>query len=305
MSPIALALLALVVAGQGTPLTVYQIQLRADGSAIWTVEHRYPLGDQVSSQLFEQASKSLESYATDYGNRLASLVGRISEQLGRPVSVEGLNVTARVVETLTGRVGTIRVEFTWIGFAQTHEDGRLEVGDVFIGGLVLLEGESLRLAFPQGYETIKVAPNPDASGPSFVEWGGRRVFPDGEPYALLVPASPHSGPASGPSGSTGRSAPFVDPWTITLFAAPTISAVVAALVWTRRRSRPSPQWTSDEVGAVLEVIRRYGGTVTQSKIVKETGLSKSTVSTVLKILEREGVVARQKAGREKLVRLLR
>jgi hypothetical protein len=137
-----------VVAGQGAQITIYQIQLRTDGSALWTVEHRYPLGEKDSSDLFDQASKSLGSLAESYRSRLESVVSRVSSQLGRPMSVENLTVTAKVAETLTGSVGVIRIDFVWKGFAKLV-DGKLEVGDVFIGGLVLLDGESLRFVFPE------------------------------------------------------------------------------------------------------------------------------------------------------------
>jgi uncharacterized membrane protein len=74
---------------------------------------------------------------------------------------------------------------------------------------------------------------------------------------------------------------------------------------TRGRNERSAAYASDDVGRVLEVINRHGGAVAQSKIVEESGQLKSTVSTILKVLEREGVVVRQKAGRKKLVRLAR
>jgi hypothetical protein len=52
MTTVTLLLLALVVAGQGEQIAVYQIQLRTDGSALWTVEHRYLLGEKDSADLF-------------------------------------------------------------------------------------------------------------------------------------------------------------------------------------------------------------------------------------------------------------
>ena len=298
-------LLALVVAGQGAQITAYQVQLRTDGSALWTVEHRYPLGEKTSADLFDQASRSLGSLAESYRSRLESVVSRVSSQLGRPMSVENLTVTAKVTETLTGSVGVIRIDFVWKGFAKLV-GGKLEVGDVFIGGLVLLDGESLRFVFPEHLSLAEVSPKPDMSGPGFVGWAGRKVFQDGEPRIVLAPSMPtQQGPLTGPSSSPERSPQFLDPWTLAAFGAAAAVIAIGAVTLARGRNKRSAAYASDDVGTVLEVIRRHGGAVTQSTIVKESGLSKSTVSTILKVLEREGVVVRQKAGREKLVRLAR
>jgi hypothetical protein len=171
MTPLTPLLLALVVAGQGEQITVYQIQLKTDGSALWIVEHRCPLGEKDSADLFEQASKSLGSLTESYRSRLESIVSRISIQLGRPMSVENLTVTAKVTETLTGSVGVKRIDFVWKGFARLV-DGKLEVGDVFIGGLVLLDGESLRFVFPEHLSIAEVSPKPDTIRAVFVGWAG-------------------------------------------------------------------------------------------------------------------------------------
>jgi uncharacterized membrane protein len=139
-----------------------------------------------------------------------------------------------------------------------------------------------------------------------VGWAGRKVFQDGEPRIVLAPSMPsQQGPLAGPSPSSERPSQFLDPWILAAFGAAAAVIAIGAVAFTRGRNKRSLAYASDDVGTVLEVIRRHGGAVTQSKIVKESGLSKSTVSTILKVLEREGVVVRQKAGREKLVRLAR
>ncbi len=294
----------MVVAAQGAQITVYQIHIRSDGSALWTIEHRYPLGEKTSSDLFDQVSRSLSSLAEGYKSRLESVVSKISTQLRRPMSIENLTVTARVTDTLTGSVGVIRVEFVWRGFAKVLDTDNIEVGDVFIGGLVLLEGESLRFVFPEGMSVSEVSPKPDVTGAGFVEWSGRRVFSDGEPriFLALSPAS-QLNPSRGPSLPLQGASHLLEPWIVAGLAITAGIISVGAIVLVRGKHKKASAYASDDVGTVLEVIRRHGGTVTQSTIVKESGLSKSTVSMILKVLEREGVVVRQKAGREKLVRL--
>jgi predicted transcriptional regulator len=192
-----------------------------------------------------------------------------------------------------------------MGFAKLV-DRKLEVVDVFIGGLVLLDGKSLRFVFPEHLSIAEVSPKPDTCGLGFVGWAGRKVFQDGEHLIDLAPSmQTQQGPLTGPSPFSERPFRFLDSWVLAAFGVVAAVIAIGAVALTRGRNKRSAACASDDVGMVLEAIRRYGGAVDQSKIVKESGLSKSTVSTILKVLEREGVLVRQKAGREKLVRLAR
>jgi uncharacterized membrane protein len=57
-------------------------------------------------------------------------------------------------------------------------------------------------------------------------------------------------------------------------------------------------------GLIIAVLEKYGGSVPQTLIVKETKIPQPTVSKVLKALEEEGLVARERQGRVKVVKLL-
>ncbi len=54
---------------------------------------------------------------------------------------------------------------------------------------------------------------------------------------------------------------------------------------------------------ILEFITRKGGEALQSEIWAETGLSKATVSRVLKEMEQKGLISRKKYGATKIVRI--
>ncbi len=56
-------------------------------------------------------------------------------------------------------------------------------------------------------------------------------------------------------------------------------------------------------GKILEFLAKKGGEALQSEILFETGLSKVTVSRVLKEMERKGLISRKKYGNTKVVRL--
>jgi uncharacterized membrane protein len=54
----------------------------------------------------------------------------------------------------------------------------------------------------------------------------------------------------------------------------------------------------------LRFLEKYGGSAPQTLIVKETKIPQPTVSKVLKVLEEKGLVARERLGRTKVVKLL-
>jgi uncharacterized membrane protein len=54
----------------------------------------------------------------------------------------------------------------------------------------------------------------------------------------------------------------------------------------------------------LRFLEKYGGSAPQPLIVKETKIPQPTVNKVLKALEEKGLVARERFGRIKVVKLL-
>ncbi|MEM4417439.1 MAG: MarR family transcriptional regulator [Nitrososphaerota archaeon] len=284
-------ILLLVVPLQTIPqFTDYKIALSPDGSAEWVVEYRYPVreGDE---HFFRMAVDRLNETAAGYADRIRTVVAEASNLIGREMAVEGFTVDARLVETLSGNVAIITLKFKWMDFATVTQDGEVRVGDVFVGGLFLLEGERLRIEYPAKMSISEVRPPPDSLGPGYVEWVGKRSFSDGEPKLILKP------------GETAISDGWAAGGVAVILAGAGVSGAVTAFVLGKRLvKRPAGH---GDVQKVLEIIRRHGGSVPQSEIVRESGLPKSTVSAVLKYLEDEGKVVRTRVGREKNVKLAR
>jgi len=284
--------LVLLIASTPTPYTTYQVVVQADGSAVWIVEHRFPLSMPGEGEAFQDIVASLAGLKEDYRARIGSIVSETSRALGREMSIEEFNVSSRVVNTVGGPMGVVRVEFTWKGFSRVAEDGSLELGDAFIGGFYLSEGETLRVSAPPGYEIAEARPAPDSLGNGEVEWRGRLVFNDGEPHLLIKPSAPPTPHPQSPLTQGGE---------LVYYAAGSAAASALAYLFLRQRRPRNPR--RSEVDAVIDVLRSHGGRAYQSQIVRESGLSKSTVSVILKALEAEGRVMREKVGREKIVRL--
>jgi uncharacterized membrane protein len=87
-----------------------------------------------------------------------------------------------------------------------------------------------------------------------------------------------------------------------LLVAVAASGASAALLMRRRGSVRVKESGFREI---IEVLRRHGGEAPQHAIVEETGLSKASVSMMLKALEASGVVVRVKSGKTKVVRLVK
>lgn len=286
-------LMALALASSSTHVTVYQVLLFPDGSAEWTIEHRFPLSTPEEAEAFEEVSSGLENLTIEYRATMESLVAEASLTLARPMKIEDFKVEAEIVKSVSGEMGLIEVAFVWRGFGRVAESGYLEVGDVFVGGFYLSDGETFRVTVPKGFEISEVKPAPDGVGTDYAEWRGRIVFPDGEPRIVLRPIA---------TAWLAPQALRFDMVLLNIAIASTLALSITYAVLRRRGRRPPRE---SELDTVLRVIKSHGGVVYQSQIVRESGLSKSTVSTILKTLEAEGRVVREKEGREKLVRLAR
>jgi DNA-binding transcriptional ArsR family regulator len=292
MQPLLLAILV-VTSLVPEPVTVYSIHLLDDGSSRWIVEQRFPLGP-AESEIPENLSETLSIRAAEYQERLSAIVEDASRSLGREMSLENVSVEARVLETISGRMGVIRLSFIWRGFAKVSQPGVVVVGDVFLGGLYLAEGESLRIYLPEGYSVVDARPRPDDFGEHYVGWDGRRIFADGEPRIVASRQTPAA-------GAEGQST-WIDLWLLAILTAAAVTAAVLVIYTIRRRTRHSVR--RRDVETILEFLRRNGGRAYQSQIVRGCGLPKSTVSMLLKVLEAEGRVVRERMGRENLVRLV-
>ncbi|MEM1946929.1 MAG: DUF4897 domain-containing protein [Candidatus Caldarchaeum sp.] len=294
LTPTALLTVLLVLPQLTTPAipvsTFYEVSVHADGNGVWYVEHRYALKSGEDLEAFKAAAETIASEtAAEYKVRVERVVAEASSILGREMKLSDFKVTADVRQTLTGAVGVVTISFKWLGFA-VKNDGVLSVGDVFIGGLSLMEGESFTVKIPEGYVVENVSPKPDEVVGNLVRWYGRKSFGDGEPRLILSHATT--------GNEANRLALWLNPALVLTLAA----AVLAAVFFARKRAKPVE---NTDIQTILDIIKRHGGTVSQSIIVDETGMSKARVSMILKLLEENGRVMRFKRGREKIVRIKR
>jgi DNA-binding transcriptional ArsR family regulator len=291
---ISMLLALLVTAFASGESTHFIVSVYVDGSARWVVEHRYPLRSEEDVEAFRVVAANVSKELSEtYRLRLQTVIQEASRLTGRGMGLTEFAVHTSTQTTVTGSVGIIVVEFVWTGFAATA-DGKISVGDVFVGGLSLASGETLTLKIPEGYNAVDYSPKPDEARSDSLTWYGPRTFTDRRPMVTL---SKLSGPAI-----TGASTSVASDWLFAvLLVAVVASGASAALLMRRRGGRVQESGFRE----IIEVLRRHGGEAPQHVIVEETGLSKASVSMMLKALESSGVVVRVKSGKTKVVRLVK
>jgi DNA-binding transcriptional ArsR family regulator len=299
---ISMLLTPLVTAFASVESTHFIVSVYVDGSARWVVEHRYPLRSEEDVEAFRVVAANVSKELSEtYRLRLQTVIQEASRLTGRAMGLTEFAVHTSTQTTVTGSVGIIVVEFVLTGFAATA-DGKISVGDVFVGGLSLASGETLTLKIPEGYNAVDYSPKPDEARSDSLTWYGPRTFTDRRPLVVL---SKLSGPAvtgasTGVASGQGRVA---SDWLFAVLLVAVAASGASAALLMRRRGSVGVQESGFR--EIIEVLRRHGGEAPQHVIVEETGLSKASVSMMLKALEASGVVVRVKSGKTKVVRLVK
>lgn len=193
--------------------TVFNITVYENGDARWTVENRrtIPRDD-------EEAISEFESFAQRFLEEETETFLNFKERADR-LTQEGTDLTGREMNATDfqrdatyqniSQEGVVEMSFRWDGFA--HKDGdTVTVSDVFSGGFVILEDQTLRFERSDGlrFESVPSAFPPDRTGsndgnePSqWVEWEGPLEFSNGQPE--LVFTTPDNGTAGGQDEDDG------------------------------------------------------------------------------------------------------
>jgi uncharacterized membrane protein len=284
--------------------TLLWVDLRADGSAVWTVSHRTRLDGPNETAAFESLADEVratpESYTARFARRMAVTAVAAEDATGRAMAIE--NVTVRAETTaIPAQYGVLSYRFEWVGFARVSGD-RLVVDDV-LAGLFLDEETRLLVTWPEGYEVVEARPPPTERRDDAVVWVGATEFGPGEPRVGIAP-TPRV-----PLGS---------------LAVGVVALVVAAAVALRyagrssgRTDRQSPRETADggsESGTldpgllsneerVVHALRAAGGRMRQQELVAELGWTEAKTSQVLGRLRETGTVESFRLGRENVLSL--
>ena len=275
--------------------TAFIITVDEQGGAKWVVERRMLLQDDEAVRAFDEYAaeleKNLSSHLREFEEKMTSIVERAVIVTGRSMEAADFNIVVGKVQAATGLYGVIRYEFYWRGFARV-EDSKVVVGDVFEGGFYLSRDDVLIIKLPPHSTVVAATPPQDQVRGGELIWYGRRDFGAGEPRVVVELA--------GAPASTERRLEGMLPYVLAAVAALATSAALA-LTRMRRKLPASPALAAHQL--VIQLLKKHGGALPQSKIVELTGFSKAKVSMVVSELERRGLVYRRRVGRQNIVYL--
>jgi hypothetical protein len=219
------------------PETDLRIDVRANGSAVWTVQYRFRLNSANETAAFGQLRADIASnpspYRERFRQRMAGAVASAERTTGREMAIE--NVSVRT--TRDGTTGIVTYEFVWRNFAASDGD-RLRIGDA-LTGLSFDNGTQVMISWPDDYEATTVQPAPAERRPNAVIWVGPTEFTGSEPVVELIRSdSTTTGTGFGAEGgsneapASGNELPL---WGIAIVALLLVVVGLLGIVFVQRR----------------------------------------------------------------------
>jgi hypothetical protein len=165
--------------------------LQEDGDAAWTFTYRTRLSNDNETAAFESLQNDIRTntsnYVGQFEDRITATVDAAENTTGRQMAVENVSVSTRVNSLNEESLGVVTYHFEWQGFAETEENA-IAAGDA-LEGFYLDNETSLTVSWPEGYETVEVAPEATQPRENAVQWRGPLEFGDGQPSVVVVPSA--------------------------------------------------------------------------------------------------------------------
>lgn len=182
------------------------------------------------------------------------------------------------------------IEFDTSGYISQVKEGKWVFSPIFQFS-VPVRNFSLEITVPADMAVVSpIYPTPTSfysyRETLVVKWK-KDTLEVGEEFLVLLGYKPVSSPSS------QRNFIFY------LFAAAFIAFVTG--LYLGRREKPSPEYVVADEKLVLDTIKKAGGKIIQSDLVKNTDFSKAKVSKILSELENRNVVRKEKYKRTNLI----
>jgi uncharacterized membrane protein len=275
----------------------YTINVKEDGSATWSVEYRTLLSTKEDFDSFENYTSQLnDKYLIEFRELMQRSAQEAANATARTMIAKDFKGEAIIQSTPTGKYGVVNYNFTWTDFAKIDE--KINVGDVFVGGLYLSGDNTLIIQYPHDYTVEEVIPQPDQSRDELI-WYGIRSFSAGEPRIIF--AKP------------------LFPWITVIMAAIIILSIATGVFLIKRKKEgegdPPQEIHENNIEIpeiemmdleerILKLLKENGGVLYQSEIGRQLDLPKSTVSSALNQLNDKNLIMKIKKGRENLIRVI-
>lgn len=294
-----------------TDNTITRILLHANGSATWVLEIRTRLETDRQVEEYRAFQREFRDntsrYFDPYRSSIVNVVAAARNATGREMTATRFRASTSI-QSMPRRWGVVTYRFLWTNFAETS-DGRLVVGDVFQGGLLITEDDSLEVMAPPDYHVVSADPSPDERDENRLSWVGREHFSDGQPEIVVAKAASRGG-----DGDLVGTLPVSSP----VFGGATVLGAAALLlvgyqVWVRR---PGAGTTGTDESAtagdddlltdedrVRQLLADHGGRMRQREIAEGLEWSKSKTSRVLSRMESKEAITKLQLGRENVIDL--
>jgi len=273
--------------------TEYRIEINGDNSASWSIVQK------------TDVNATVDDWA-GFQQRVFTLVEGAVNVTSREMAIEPETIQMETVISWETQAKKTEYRFKWLNFGES-EGGKLVFGDVFKVPFFFtgLYGDgTLQIIYPVGYSVLEVSPTADVqdSDSWTMKWYRTQDFLNGKPNVMLASSS-----SSSDDGGWMQYAVFG-----LVLAAVAVASLVGFYLVRRRRLTGAPSEASpggrfmseSDEEKVMNFIRSSGGSVHQSRIGEQFGFSKAKTSQLLTSLEKKGVVARYKRGRDKIVNLI-
>jgi uncharacterized membrane protein len=274
---------------QGQNYFEYNINLRSEGSAVWTITQ------------FSNANVTIESFDV-FQQKVFDLVDSAAYLTHREMSVDENSL--QINTTISSESKTTEYTFVWQNFSIVQSN-QLSFGDVFqVNNFFgqLYSDAALILTYPMDFavESVSPAPYERQDSAELMKWSRTQDLVTNRVNVVLTSDS-----QDGKSLSNG--------WqlyaTVIAVLATGLSLIVLGFFMFKRRKNnavaaiPAESPLMSEEDKIIKLLKLAGGSMRQSEITEQLRFSKAKTSQLLTSLEKKGDITRYKSGRDKIVTL--
>jgi len=268
----------------------YNVQIRSDGSAVWTVTQ------------FSSVNASVDTWE-GFQERIFNLVNTAANLTHREMGID--EESLQINSAISSESKITEYSFLWQNFSIIR-GSELLFGDVFqVNNFFsqLYGDASLQLSCPPNFsiKTVSPAPYKGQDSPSMLRWPRTEDLVNSKSNIVLT-----SNPQSVNSSYGWQQYAII----IALSAVGVIVSLLGFYTFKRRRidnksSIASASPIESEEDKIIKILRSSGGSMRQSAITEQCKFSKAKTSQLLTSLEKRGNITRYKNGRDKVVNLKR
>mgnify|MGYP000894070887 FL=1 len=262
------------------------IKVYEDGSALWNLETRFELKTQEDIDFFNEYMEALDMDKEFTIQRkkesLQNIINTVAYSSGREMNIENISLNYQIVDSINKKYGVVNFKFLWKGFGLKDKD-HIIIGDSFKDGSHIKDGEVLVIEFPEDYSINSINPEPTEKRENILFWHGPKILLENEPKIVLEKNSLISS---------------INPLIFGIIAVFIILGLIVYCIL--RKNKNVPILLSDQE-KVINLLKSSGGKSFQKDIVSRSRMSKSKISQIITEMEKNGLITKQKYGKNNLI----